>query len=368
MTQASPEPPTRKKLRVGHRSERGGINAVRSLLERHGMVVDEVDGRSDYGRDLNVDLTRASEVTGGIIGVQVKGGASYFRHGEWVIPAAPADWEYWRSSTVPIIGMIHDPATDVIRWRNLTRLARSRVMLEDSYSPPAQSDELTEVAVSDVLDDCTFDTFVDQLEAYLAATADSAYLVLLDPDDAVRRRGVFNCWTLGRHDPRPLILLRRLLPSLTERSLIDGIHVLAHATSHPDIFWTKQNWISPLVEEDIQASFRWFPDELAELVNAVETMDGGGADWQRGGVGQSLWSIMVVDPELCSKLPAAIHTCVEAGRIQAAVRLLICYQYLTDNPVADVDAIMAANPALAEDEMAGWVVEKLHEHGSFPVY
>ncbi|MDT7718710.1 MAG: hypothetical protein QOH09_4702 [Pseudonocardiales bacterium] len=57
MTQASPEPPTRKKLRVGHRSERGGINAVRSLLERHGMVVDEVDGRSDYGRDLNVDLT-----------------------------------------------------------------------------------------------------------------------------------------------------------------------------------------------------------------------------------------------------------------------------------------------------------------------
>lgn len=332
------------------------------------MVVDEVDGRSDYGRDLNVDLTRDSEVTGGIIGVQVKGGASYCKHGEWVIPAAPADWEYWRSSTVPIIGMIHDPATGIIRWRNLTRLARSRVMLEDSYSPPAQSDELTEVAVSDVLDDDTFDTFVDQLEAYLAATADSAYLLLLDPDDAVRCRGVFNCWTLGRHDPRPLILLRRLLPSLTERSLIDGIHVLAHATSHPDIFWTKQNWISPLIEKDIQASFRWFPDELAELVNAIETMDDGGADWQRGGVGQSLWSIMVVDPELCSKLPAAIRTCVQAGRIQAAVRLLICYQYLTDNPVADVDAIMAANPALAEDEMAGWVVEELNEHGSFPVY
>jgi hypothetical protein len=51
--------------------------------------------------------------------------------------------------------MIHGPATDIIRWRNLTRLARSRVMLEDSYSPPAQSDELTEVAVSDVLDDYT---------------------------------------------------------------------------------------------------------------------------------------------------------------------------------------------------------------------
>lgn len=101
------------------------------------MVVDEVDGRSDYGRDLNVDLTRDLEAPGGIIGVQLKGGASYFKHSEWVIPAAPTDWEYWRSSTVPIIGMIHDPASDTIRWRNLTRLARSRVMLEDSYSPPA---------------------------------------------------------------------------------------------------------------------------------------------------------------------------------------------------------------------------------------
>lgn len=57
-----------------------------------------------------------------------------------------------------------------------------------------------------------------------AATADSAYLLLLDPDGAVRRRGVFNCWTLGRQDLRPLILLRRLLSSLTERGLIDGIH------------------------------------------------------------------------------------------------------------------------------------------------
>lgn len=227
MTQASPEPPTRKKLRVGHRSERGGINAVRSLLERHGMVVDEVDGRSDYGRDLNVDLTRASEVTGGIIGVQVKGGASYFRHGEWVISAAPADWEYWRSSTVPIIGMIHDPATDVIRWRSITRLARSRVMLEDSYSPPAQSDALTEVAMSDVLDDCTFDTFVDQLEAYLAATADSAYLLLLDPDGSPASGSLqlLDSWT-----PRPTSAdPPATAPSLTHRAQPDRRHSRAGA-------------------------------------------------------------------------------------------------------------------------------------------
>lgn len=359
--------PARKRLRVGHRSERGGINAARTLLERHDLVVDEVDGRSDYGRDLNVDVTRGSRITGGIIGVQVKGGRSFYKHGQWIIPATPTDWQYWRSSTVPIIGMVHDPDAATIRWINLSQLARSRVQV-DGYIVEPQSDDATEVVVTAVLDDGSFDQFLDDVEAYLAATAESAYLLLVDPDDAARRRGIFNCWTLGRRDPRPLILLRRLLPSMKGRSLVDGIAVLAHATPHPDIFWTKQNWIPPSVEEEVRAALEWFPDEVATLVQAVETMDDGGVDWQRGGVGQSLWSIMVVDPGLREKLPAAIRTCVEADQLQAALRLLICYQYLAEDPVDAVDETMREHPTLADEEMASYLVEHVHEWGRLDVY
>ncbi|MCA4757074.1 DUF4365 domain-containing protein [Mycolicibacterium fortuitum] len=354
---------------MGHRSERGGINAVRTLLERHNLVVDEVDGRSDYGRDLNVDVTRGAEITGGIIGVQVKGGRSFYRKGRWIIPATPADWHYWRSSTVPIIGMVHDPDTSDIRWINLSQRARSKVHIDDGdYGAAPQSDDRTEVVVTDVLDDTSFDAFLDEVETYLAATAESAYLLLVESDDELRRRGIFNCWTLGRRDPRPLILLRRLLPSMTGRSLLDGITVLAHATPHPDIFWTKQNWITPLIEDEVRATLCWSPEELATLVHAVETFDDGGVDWQRGGVGQNLWSIMVVDPDLCQKLPGAIRICVEADQLQAALRLVICYQYLVDDPVAVVDAIMKEYPPLAADEMSGWIVEHLHEWGRIDVY
>lgn len=363
------ESSTRKRLRVGHRSERGGINAVRALLERHGLVVDEVDGRSDYGRDLNVDITRDSAITGGIIGVQVKGGRTFFRRGQWVIPATKVDWAYWRASTVPIIGMVHDPDSGIIRWINLTEAARSRVLTDPSgFKVLEQNDDLAKIILEEVLDDDSFDSFITRTEAYLTATADSAYLLLIDSDDEIRRQGVFNCWTLGRRDPRPLILLRRVLTSLSGRSLYDGISVLAHATPHPDIFWTKQNWISPLVEKAVQASFRWSPDELAELVNGVETFDDEGSDWQRGGIGQSLWSIMVVDPELHAKLPSAIRRAVEAGRMKAAVRLLVCLQYLADDPVAEVDTLIQAHPSLAQHEMARVVVEHLHDHGRFDVY
>ncbi|MDM2421333.1 Uncharacterised protein [Mycobacteroides abscessus subsp. abscessus] len=362
------EPP-RKHLRVGHHSERGAINAVRTFLERHDLVVDEVDGRSDYGRDLNVDVTRGSEITGGIIGVQVKGGKSFYRNGRWIIPATPTDWHYWRSSTVPIIGMVHDPATATIRWINLSQHARSKVQIDDSgYDATSQSDDVTEVAVNNALDDKTFDAFLGEVETYLAATAESAYLLLVESDDEARRRGIFNCWTLGRRDPRPLILLRRLLPFMTGGSLLDGITVLAHATPHPDIFWTKQNWITPLIEDEVLAAFRWSPEELATLVHAVETLDEWGVDWQRGGIGQSLWSIMVVDPDLYQKLPGAIRICVEADHLQAALRLVICYQYLADDPVAIVDAIMKEYPSLAAAEAAGWIVEHLHEWGRIDVY
>ena len=81
----------RKRLRVGHLSERGAINAVRTLLERHHLVVDEVEGRSDYGRDLIVDITEDEEITGAVIGVQVKGDRRFIREPDWELPATPSN-------------------------------------------------------------------------------------------------------------------------------------------------------------------------------------------------------------------------------------------------------------------------------------
>jgi hypothetical protein len=360
--------PTRKGLRVGRVSERAGINAVRGLLEKHGLVVDEVDGRADYGRDLNVDITVKGRITGGIIGVQVKSGASHFRRGRWIIPATPVDWEYWRSSTVPVIGMVYDPATDTIRWRNLSRAARARVDPDDGFDPEPQSDDASEAVMTEVLDDASFGDFLNQTLAYLSATADSAFLSLFEASDESRRRGVFNCWTLGRHDPRPLMLLRHVLPTLGGRSFLDAVQVLAHATSHPDIFWTRQNWISPPVEEAVKRSFRWSADEVVGLVHKFETMDEVGADWYRGGMGQNLWSIMVADRGLQQTLPEAIRHAADSGCERAAVRLLIWFQYLTPEPQVDVAGLVAAIPRLSEMEEVGWVTDEVQRVGRFEVF
>jgi len=359
----------RKRLRVGHVSERGGINAVRTLLESQGLVVDEVDGRADYGRDLNVDITAASRITGGIVGVQVKGGSSFHRRGRWVVPATPTDWEYWRGSTLPVIGMTWDPATNSIRWVNLTQRARSRVhVAEESYDYELQDDAVSEVITDQVLDSSTFSSFIESIERYLEATSSSAFLELLSADDIVRRRGVYACWTLGRADPAPLVLLRRLLPGMKGLSLWDGITALAHATPHPDIGWNPRNWISKPVEQEIAASMRWSPSELVSLVHEVEQLDSEILGWERGGVGQSLWSLMVMDPEILRKLRLATKFAVDEEKLDAAARLLICYQWMADEPLADVLNLLDEVPRLGTHQWVGILLGELREHGRIDVY
>lgn len=366
MSRGPSGPTPQKSLRIGVHSERAAVNAVRTLLEAKGLVVDEVDGRSDYGRDLNVDLTRDNKLTGGVIGVQVKGGKSYFRQGQWVVPASPADWAYWRSSTVPIIGIVHDPDTNDLRWRNLTEAARARVLQSENWiSGERQSDETTEVAVADILAGSTFDSFLDVVTRYLAATSDSAHLLLVEEADELRRLGVFNCWTVGRHDPRALVLLRRVLPSLEGRSLLDAISVLAHVTPHPDVLWHRQNWITPSVAEVVRATFHWLPSELFELVRKTENL---GVGWERGGLGQSIWMLLTSDRTLVAKLPAAIRLAVEGGQAEAARRLLSCYQAVAATLPDDVEAIVNAHPVLLEDEFVLAIVETVRQEGRFALF
>lgn len=197
------------------------------------------------------------------------------------------------------------------------------------------------------------------------ATADSAFLALVDPDPNLQRRGVFNCWTVGRRDPRLVVLLRRVLPALSGRLLADGIAALAHATSHPDILWTKQNWIPPLVVQAVRPAFQWSPDEIATLVTKLEAM---GGDWQRGGLCQSLWSLLVTDRSLIDRLPAAIRLCVDADEVLAALRILILYQYLADDPVAAAEDTLAAYPQLAASEFSEWLIEGVRSDGRLDVY
>lgn len=180
MAQDASEGP-RKRLRIGHDSERGGVNGVRALFESHGHVVDEVDGRSDYGRDLNVDITESAEITGVVIGIQVKGGRKFIKNNRWELPASDKDQYYWAESGVPVVGVLWNPGTEEMRWVNLTEYARYRrgggepisdwVEGYESFSP-----DLVHFHERQVLNEQTLPHMISTMHGYAHCTSRRACL------------------------------------------------------------------------------------------------------------------------------------------------------------------------------------------------
>lgn len=249
----------RKRLRVGHVSERSGVNAVRTLLEAHGLVVDEVDARSDYGRDLNADITEGSEITGAVIGIQVKADRRFVRNDIWELPVSQKDRQYWADSTIPIVGILYDPQSGELRWSNLTAFARTDPIISEWPPRPPLPVSLTGSVIrfpkSQSLDHESLHNMIDQLGAYVRQMTSSALLDLFDLDEIKRCRAIFDCWTLGRSDARAFLLLRRSLPSLNGESLRQAIATLCRLTPHPDIFWHDGNWVPLRLSSKYESPF-----------------------------------------------------------------------------------------------------------------
>jgi hypothetical protein len=362
----------RKQLRVGHVSERAGVNAVRTVLETHGLVVVEVDGRSDYGRDLIVDITEDDEITGSVIGVQVKNDRRFIRNSDWELAATDKDIGYWAESSVPVVGILRCPDSGELRWINLTAIARTDPKISTWPRRRLHSKKSTAHVIpfpsSQMLSDETFPRMIDQMVAYVRQTSAPALLGLFDSDDERRCRAVFDCWTLGRTDARAFLLLRRALLGLKGESLGRAIFFLSHLTPHPDILWRAENWVPPEIERQVRPAFRWSAQEICDLVCAVEHFYEDGADWQRGGLGQCLWMLLASDPDLPSSVPAAMALAAEKNDVDAAFRLLVIHQYLADDPLSAAKAALERYPILHSHFYGDELIQMITDFGRIDLY
>lgn len=340
------------------------MNACRTLLERHGLVVHEVDGRADYGRDLLIDLTEDGELTGAVAGIQVKGDRRFVSDdGPWVLSASPKDARFWADSSVPVLGVLWDPLTSMMRWANLTDYCR-----RPSAVPLNPTSDIA-IPIAHVLDDETVPALVDQSRNYIRQSSPAALLDLFGPDLATTIATVHDCYALGRVDARAFILLRRSLLSLEGEPLIRAIVFLSHLTDHPDIFWHKGNWIPQHIAERVRPSFRWTTVEVHHLLKAVEDRiregDGG---WERGGLGQCLWHLLAPDTNLTESATGAIGLFLRADDLDSAFRAMTLAQGRAHDPHAAVIAALTRYPQLAEHELAQDYLAEVERHGYVSVY
>lgn len=147
-------PKTPKGRRVGQ----AAVNALRTLLEEHDHIVQEISGQNDFGEDFYVTFTDNGDVTSDTIKVQVKGGDSWRRGNGYAVPVGRHD-DTWANGNIPVYCVVYDPAVKRLHWANATQQLRRFGPL----NPP----RFIGVSPNAVLDDATMESFVAQARRYV---------------------------------------------------------------------------------------------------------------------------------------------------------------------------------------------------------
>ncbi|GLV79398.1 PQQ-binding-like beta-propeller repeat protein [Streptomyces hygroscopicus] len=151
------------------RIERAGVNALRSFLEEHNHLVQEIAGGTDHGEDCFVMLTRQRQRTGYSFTAQVKAGKKYKRARGYAIKVG-RHFTDWRASKVPVIGVVYDVDEHRMFWINLT-LHLNSYSTAYSWVPIPRENELCDASIDAFI--THIEEFTDTPEKLLAGSAGS---------------------------------------------------------------------------------------------------------------------------------------------------------------------------------------------------
>lgn len=341
-------------VRSHHVVSRDGVNSARSFFEHHGCTFQEIDQQQDIGKDAFIDLVDERGPTHLCAALQIKAGASYRTpNGDYVVPVGEHA-ELWRRSTVPIFGIVYDPDDSLIRWVDITGYLRAH---------PDQSGGNVPVSARHALDKLTLQgAFTNAVRAYVARGAGDFTLNLLSPDP-FQVGAVCDAWALSRSEPKYLLIMRRFLMDLLPESLRRAIWLLSHVGSHPNIFWTKDNWIRPEAEAQLLPSFRWSPEEIAHMLRAVDY-----SDYGRGSLGECLDVLLYEDVNVVPKLHIAIKLLIRDPDITQAVRAATLAITHSRDQLGEIVMLARNHPKLTEHEWFQDVSAAIREGGTLSLY
>lgn len=293
------------KLRKNRKTERAAVNAVRTFFEANNCVFQEVDIGNDYGKDAYVDYAVDSNVTGICFAVQIKGGASYKSSKGYIIPLDAAHAKVWAQSTIPIIGIVYDPIDKMLRWCNISKFLEKEELKIPSKILINKSSVLTPTSLRFEL--------ITSLYKFSKRNNNHPLLGILSKAEHIQMSSLYDCFALGRSDPRILIALRYLLMALEGEALLLAIRLLSHVTPHPDIWWSADNWIMADVKKEVQSHLSWDINEILYLLSAIPW-----ELWERGNTGEDLYMILLEDPNIRKKMTQTAYLALDQGKEEAA--------------------------------------------------
>ncbi len=184
---------------------------------------------------------------------------------------------------------------------------------------------------------------------------------LLSDDLPAVRTAIADAFAVGRHDPNALLLLAALFHRLPKEVRRDAVGALAMATSHPDIFWSKDNWIPDSTSRVLRQRVRWTEADVVELLTEVD--DNG---FQRGTIGQSVYHILDLDRSFESRLPRIALNRALTDDVRRWAVVLFLYRAGPEAPSA-LEALLAEDRKLSSRDVLFLAWRDLDEIDHFEV-
>lgn len=331
------------KLRANRVTERAGVNAAQTFFEAEHWIFQPIDLGNDYGRDAIVDACEGVTVTGLSAALQIKSGPSFRRASGYAIPIEGHE-RVWRESPLPVMGIVHDPEIKQLFWCDISQFLRDHPQSSDL---PAS----IPVAADSVLDTQSLHaSFLQGIRRSAALSPFARSLLDLCSDSAdLQVASILGCFQASRADPRPLLLVRRLIGSFTGPSYGAAVHMLTLMTPHGDIMWTPQNRLADPIRSAVAASFRWTDSELLHMLSGLDW-----EEWQRGCSGEDLYMLLLADPGIRAKLRRVLAVALSEGNERAAwTALYLLIYWKRDDAHVEYEEIVKDLPAVRSLPLIG---------------
>ena len=142
-----------------------------------------------------------------------------------------------------------------------------------------------------------------------------------------------------------------------------SIWLLSHVGSHPNLLWTKDNGIKPEAEKELLPSYRWSPEEVAQMLRAVDH-----SEYGYGTLGECLDVLLYEDPNIVPKLHITVKLLLKDPDKTQAVRAATLTLAHSRDQKKQLALLVSDFPALAEHEWFQDIAAEVEESGKYSLY
>lgn len=297
---------------------------------------------NDFGNDAFVELVDEEDVKGITVALQIKSGKSFCTNKSCSIPASKKHFEYWRSHSLPVIGIVFDPDEDTAYWTNI------------KFHIGSDKDVINNGPYTVTFNKTEFSSFTFQNYEKIFKPIHLKQEIKLSLEESIKfsessdyTEHCLGLSSLARCHVQSEEAWMKILDIFKSRDVneLDPVilYYLAHIPWHPDISWRNGQDISTALRNNLSLSIASMSEsDVVKMLNLLDEDD----YFERGSLGQSAESLISLVHQKELKLIAIIENKELMPHIRNLAVILYAH-YLQEKAIGMLKRLLKKHPELS---------------------